>query len=437
MRALLAVEQLRRPLPGGIGRYAGALVEGLVALGAGSPDGPEVALLASRPPRHPPAGPPGPGQDLGADPDGGPGRAAAGSGHGHRAGSVGPGRPADPLSWWGLPVVTSRLPDVVLTRAWDRGLVRAPGSFDVVHSVSLSGPGVRRGRAPGGGTPALAVTVHDLAWHIHPESTTARGRRWHEAALRRALRRADALLAPAEAVAEELRASGARPGAVTIVPLGADHLPPPDREGARAALARLGVSGPYLLSASTLEPRKNLGRLVRAYAAARPALPEPWPLVVVGPHGWGDAGLGGVGASLAGHGAATGAGTRGAAGTDGVVAAGMVPDGVLAGLYEGARAFAYVPLTEGYGLPPMEAMVAGVPVVASTGVPSADPEPGGEPAALRVDPLDVDAIAEALVRAASDEALREELVARGTALARSRPWRRCARGHLDLWERLV
>jgi len=75
---------------------------------------------------------------------------------------------------------------------------------------------------------------------------------------------------------------------VEVIDEGSDHLPEPDPAAADAVLARLDVVGPFLLSVGTLEPRKNLPRLVAAYQAARPRLPEPWPLVVVGPTGWGD-----------------------------------------------------------------------------------------------------------------------------------------------------
>ncbi len=409
MKVLLAAEQLRRSLPGGIGRYARGLAGGLHDLAPDERSGSEIELLASRPPRP----------DLPS--------------------SAGGDTPvADPLGAWGFPVRTSPLPGVVLTRAWDRGLLAAPPGFDVVHSVSLAAPPVRRGRAPGGGRPSLVVTVHDLAWRTHPESTTARGRRWHEAALGRALHRADAFVTPSRQAAGELVALGARADAVSVVPFGADHLPPPDGPGADTLLAGLGVSGPFLLTAGTLEPRKNLRRLASAYAAARSSLPEPWPLVVVGPRGWGDAGLGGTPppASVDGH--APGGGlVGGGAPSGGLVAAGPVSDGVLAALYARARAFAYVPLAEGFGFPPLEAMGAGVPVVVSTEVPSVVPGPGEAPAALRVDPLSTEAIAGALVAATTDEPLRRDLVVRGRALYRTLTWRRCAREHLALWERLT
>ncbi len=375
-RVLVVVEQLRRPVPGGIGRYASALLDHLDA-----DTSPPLTLLASRP----------------------PGRAGT-----------------DPLARWGLPVRTSRLPGPVLTKAWDRGVVHAPDGYAVVHAVSLAVPPVRPGRGGGHGAAAVVV-VHDLAWRVHPEATTRHGRRWHEAALQRALRRADAMIVPSTPVADALGDAGASADRVMLCPFGADHLPAPDRVGAAALLTRLGVQGPYLLSAGTLEPRKNLRRLVAAYTAVRSSLPEPWPLVLVGPTGWGDDGLGATDA----------AGGRAAVG---VVPAGVVSDGVLAALYESAQVFAYVPLTEGYGLPPLEAMTFGVPVVASTEVPSVAPEGDHPPAALRIEPRTVDALADALLEAATDEDLRTALGARGAALAASRRWADTARRHVALWE---
>jgi len=311
-----------------------------------------------------------------------------------------PTGPDDPLKAWGWPVRSSRLPGRALVRLWDRGLGRVDGDADVVHAPSLAAP-------PPGAAP-LAVTVHDLAWREAPETFPARGRRWHEAALGRALRAAKAFVVPSERTAGLLVAAGADAARVTVINEGCDHLPVADGEGVTALLSRIGVHGPYLLSVSTLEPRKNLPRLVEAYGRAREQLPEPWPLVIVGPMGWGPALMP----------------------VPGVKLAGVVNDAVLAGLYAGARCVAYVPLVEGWGLPAVEAMAACTPVVAS-------PMPSTGGAALEVDATDVDAIADALAVASGDDRRRSELVTAGLLRARDLTWVAAARSHSALWEQLV
>lgn len=370
---LLAVEQLRRRVPGGIGVYARGLLGGL-AVAATEGDGVEVALLASR----------------------------------------APGGEADPLIAFERPLHTSRLPSRLLTRAWDHGLSRAPAGFDIVHSVSLASPQLRQSSPE-----RLVVTVHDVAWHRHPEATTRRGARWHEAALQRASGSGASLVVPSRLVAADLMALGIAESRLTVVPSGADHLPAPDHGAGDALVGRLGITGDFLLTVSTLEPRKNVDRLVRAFAQVRDSLPGPWPLVIVGSAGWGP--------ELAEPRAA-----------DHVVFTGPVPDVVLSDLYCRARAFAYVPLTEGYGLPPLEAMRVGVPTVVSDEVPSVHDLGASDPApAYVVDPLAVEDIAKGLAAVLTDDPLRADLGERGAAYASTRTWRRTARAHIDLWRSLV
>jgi glycosyltransferase involved in cell wall biosynthesis len=359
VHVLLVAQQLRRRVPGGIGTYARGLLQGLHSVGA---DTPAVTLLASTTDEHP-----------------------------------------DPVADLGVPLRTVRLPAPVLTRAWDRALLRAPADVpaDVVHAPSLAAP------PPRSGTP-LVVAVHDVAWREVPETFPRRGRRWHEAALRRAIHRGAVLATPTEEAAAALSAAGADPSRVRVLDAmyGADHLPPADPAATAATLEALGVRGPYVLTVGTLEPRKNLAMLLEAYGRARFNLPEPWPLVVVGPAGWGEA----------------------PAPVPGVVPAGAVPAPVLAGLYAGARCLAYVPLFEGFGLPVLEAMAACTPVVASKGLPSS------AGVALEVDPTDADAIADAIAVAAGDDRRRAELVTAGLLRSGELTWEAAARSHMALWE---
>ena len=166
--------------------------------------------------------------------------------------------------------------------------MHAPGGFDVVHSVSLA-------------VPAAAAIRHEagprrVRGRCHPRrgvAPSSRGLSEPRAALARG--GAAAGPAPRLALRGALRRRGRRPrrrrrsgeSAVSVIPLGSDVLPGRDDDGATALLERLGVRGEFLLSVGTLEPRKNLPRLFEAYGVARHALPEPWPLVVVGPPGMG------------------------------------------------------------------------------------------------------------------------------------------------------
>jgi glycosyltransferase involved in cell wall biosynthesis len=169
-------------------------------------------------------------------------------------------------------------------------------------------------------------------------------------------------------------------------------------EGSRADLGR-----PYALTVATLEPRKNLATLVEAYGHLRDELA----LAVVGAAGWG---------------------SQPALDTPGIIRLGYAAPDDLPGLYRGARVVVYPSLYEGFGMPVLEAMACGVPVVASSH-PSLDEACGD--AAVRADPHDADAIADA-VRKALDES--SDLVRKGLEHARSFTWLANAQAHLAAWE---
>ena len=293
----------------------------------------------------------------------------------------------------------------MLVGAWDRNLLRGPAVGSLVHATSFAFPTPKR-RKP----VPLSMFVHDLAWRHYPEAYPQRGIDWHERSLERALRTVDRFIVPSGSTATDLLDAGADALRVHVVPEGCDHLPANRGDG----------WGSYLLAVSTIEPRKNLGRLIEAYARIRPSLPKPWPLRIVGPSGWQGHGADGLPASL----------------PDGVELVGHVDDHELSVLYANARALAYVPLFEGFGLPPLEAMRSGLPVVVSTAVPSveADLEGSVSDRCLRVDPLDVDAIASAVFTALTDDERRAALRRGGLLLAAKRTWAAAAAGHVQVWK---
>jgi len=177
------------------------------------------------------------------------------------------------------------------------------------------------------------------------------------------------------------------------------------------AAARLGVTGEYVLAVGTREPRKNLGRLIRAFAELPTELRERFSLAVAGPPGWDDSEA---------HALAS-ADAR-------VVMLGFVDDADLPSLYAGASVFAFPSLAEGFGLPVLEAMAAGTPVLTSDC--SSLPEVAGD-AALLVDPAAAGSIGAGLARLLGEPGLRSDLAARGRDRAAAFTWERTARATLD------
>jgi len=207
---------------------------------------------------------------------------------------------------------------------------------------------------------------------------------------------------------------------VHVVYLGRDEALAPVRDPAELARvrARYGIGERYLLYVGTLQPRKNLARLVDAFTrlAGDPALTGVQ-LVLAGKPGW-------LADDLAPRVARLGLAGR-------VLFPGYIADADLPALLSGALAFAFPSLYEGFGIPVLEAQSCGVPVMTSNN--SSLPEVAGD-AALLVDPHDVDAIAEAMRRLVTDDALRAELVRRGFENVKRFSWEKCARETLAVLE---
>jgi glycosyltransferase involved in cell wall biosynthesis len=265
--------------------------------------------------------------------------------------------------------------------------------------------------APRTGVLPLVVTVHDLALLRFPELGTPALRRLVGLA-RPATAMARLVIADSEATARDLRELLGVPAAkVRVVHPGGDaHPAAPDAVAARQHVhRRFGIAGPYLLHVGTLEPRKNLERLVRAYARVRARVGTAPLLVLAGGRGWG---ADRIVRTVAALGLA-----------DAVRFTGAVPHDDLPTLYAAAELFVYPSLYEGFGLPVVEAMACGAPVVTSN--VSSLPEVAGD-AAVLVDPRDESAIGDAVVDLLQDDRARAELRARGLARARQFTWARCA-----------
>jgi glycosyltransferase involved in cell wall biosynthesis len=284
-------------------------------------------------------------------------------------------------------------------------------STDVVHAsnhaaIPPAGPGQK-----------LVVTVHDLAFERFPSLFPRAWRLLYRLGLRAAVRRADAIVTPSRNTAEDLVSrTKIDPARLHVVPL-ASSLEAGTLEVAEV-LARLKIRGPYVLFAGTLEPRKNLVRLVRAYRRVA-ATGAPHVLVLAGAMGWHHE-------ALMREIVLPGAGE--------IVLTGLLAQEDLDALYRGASAFAYPSLYEGFGLPVVEAMARGVPTVTSN--TSSVPEVSGD-AALGVDPRSVPEIAEALERVLTDRDLAEHLAAAGRARAERFSWDETARRTLEVYEEVI
>jgi glycosyltransferase involved in cell wall biosynthesis len=258
----------------------------------------------------------------------------------------------------------------------------------------------------------LVLSCMDVIPLLRPETQPAWKRALYALSYRRAIARADALVAISESTRRDLVARfGVPAGRVAVVPLAADARFAPAASSEVAGLrGRLGLPGSYLLYVGSNKPHKNLSRLLAAYGAVAAARPDV-ALVVAG--AW-DPRYDAV---------------RRAA-PAGVMFLGPVADADLPALYSGALAFAFPSLYEGFGLPVLEAMACGTPVV--TSAISSLPEVAGD-AALLVDPASTPAIAAALARLCDDGALRTELSRKALARAAEFSWERAARAYLDVY----
>jgi glycosyltransferase involved in cell wall biosynthesis len=308
------------------------------------------------------------------------------------------------------------LPREELYASWTEARRPAPqtvcGLLDVVHAP---GP-----MLPPGGAAAVVATVHDVAPLRFPERYPRAARLTLKRGLRLAAREADRIITPSHSTADEVQELlGVERDRLRIVPHGV-AMPDPDPELAGKFLAERGITEPYLLWLGTQEERKNVLAVLDAFAQVARADADVT-LVLHGPQGW-------LGAEVA----------------DGIrrrrlgrrtqVSEGGLTREELAALYAGATVFVFPSIYEGFGLPVLEAMACGAPVVTSDR--SAMVESAGD-AAVLVDPDDHDALADALAGLLSDAAARADLARRGRERAADFTWEVSARRTWDVYEELL
>jgi glycosyltransferase involved in cell wall biosynthesis len=286
-----------------------------------------------------------------------------------------------------VPVRHLSLPRPLLYESWHLlGRPRLEG-VDLIHATGLAVP---PRSAP------LVTTIHDLSFLVYPEHFSRAGRRFFGQALRRSRERADLVLCSSRATLEHCAEAGFERSRLRHVPLGVRA--PLVLEGdVDEVRGRHGLEGPYVLWTGTIEPRKNLPGLLDAWGRIRTEAE----LVLVGPRGW----------------------NEDVESRPGVRTLGFVPWDDLGPLYAGAEAFVFPSLMEGFGLPVLEAMAQGTPVVTSRGTST---EELADDAGVLVDPGNPADIARGLERVLTEPALARELREAGPLRAAEYTWARTA-----------
>ncbi len=264
-------------------------------------------------------------------------------------------------------------------------------------------------------------TVHDLSHLVVPDFHPAARIRYMEQAFEASLRHTDYIVTDSQSVRAEIIERLAWPAdrVVAIHPGVADDFRPAAADELAPTLSRLGLmAGGYALFVGTIEPRKNIDRLIEAYAALSPELRRQWPLVIVGDKGW---------RSEQTHARMAAAQAQGW-----LRYLRYVPQQLLPSLYAGARLFVYPSLYEGFGLPVLEAMASGTPVITSN--LSSMPEVAGAAARL-VDPRDTEALQDAIGSGLTDEGWLGSARQAGLERASSFSWSKCAAHTVDVYRR--
>lgn len=314
-------------------------------------------------------------------------------------------RDPDPLVVPGVPVKRIPLNRLAMYESWHRlrrpTVQRFTGPVDVVHATGGAVP-------PSGGAPII-VTVHDLAFMHRPGHFTRHGVSFMTRSFELTRRDAELVIVPSQATADDCVQHGIIPEKIRVAHWGVDPVVISDSERERVRHDH-DLPAQFILWVGTAEPRKNLRGLLAALSNSS----NEYPLVLVGPEGWGVD----IDEMIAGS-------------TRPVLRLGKVPQGDLMTLYDLADIFVYPSLLEGFGLPVLEAMGQGTPVITSSGTATEEVAGG---AALLVDPTDLEALSDAIDTLFTNDDLRAELIEAGRARAAEMTWAATARAIVSAYD---
>jgi len=306
-------------------------------------------------------------------------------------------RGPDPLVAPDVEVRRMPLNRIAMYEAWHRlrrpALQRVTGPVDVIHATG--------GVVPPGGDAPIVVTVHDLAFMHQPGHFTKHGASFMTRSFELTRRLAELVLVPSQITADDCIRHGILPERIRVVPWGVEPVSVTDDDRQEIA-NRHRLPGHFLLWVGTAEPRKNLRGLMTALRSTK----HDAPLVLVGPDGWGVD----IDELIAGAGRP-------------VIRLGVVSQRDLMVLYDLADVFIYPSLLEGFGMPVLEAMAQGTPVITSSGTATEEVAGG---AALLVDPTDLDGMADSIDALLDDTERRIDLASKGLARASEMTWQSTA-----------
>lgn len=299
-----------------------------------------------------------------------------------------------PIPVAALPVGGALLYELWTRTGWPK--VESVVAVDAVHSTTVIPPATSL---------PLITTLHDIAFVRHPEFFTSHGNKIFRRSLNILKNKRATILCSSQATLTDCLNEGFSPELLHHVPLGV-HMGSVSQSDIDRVRAKYSLPSEFVLFVGTQEPRKNLARLLDALTS----MGDAPPLVVVGMDGWGDSGI-----SV----------------SHDVILTGYVPSADVSAMYAACSVFAFPSVLEGYGLPVIEAMAHGAPVVTSRGT-STEEVAGG--AAVLVDPLSVESIVEGIRTALSQQ---EELRARGLVRAANVPWSATAEATAHVYRQVV